>query len=194
MFKWISKLFSRKQPSQKQSGLVLVASTRKPRPMPTPTDTCTVENKNGEEVEYECGHRHAERFTVNIFGEPITFTDAGYAIRELCAECFLARLRTGLIRCALCGFPIMPGDPVAVYGNNKKLFKKEWMTTVGEGKDEDKGVIGCLRWDCCPSGGFFSGHWMGDHYVPAFEGGNIADEVFRTGQAVYVDLNDKDKK
>jgi len=166
----------------------MVASTQEPESMSTPTDTCSVENKTGKEVEYKCGHRHTERFTLNLFGETIEFKDAAFAQRDFCADCGLARLRTGLIRCGICGFAIWPRDPVAVYSDNRD-FKKEWKTTFGEGRE--KRVIGCMRWDCCPSAGFFSGHWMGDHYAQAFKAGSAAAEAFRTGKPVFGNISSK---
>lgn len=191
MFGWISRVLARLRPSSKQPRLVMVASTQEPKPMPTPTDTCTVENKMGQEVEYKCGHRHAERYVLSLFGEIIEFKDVSFAKRELCADCNLARLRLGLIRCVICGFAIWPGDPVAVYADSRK-FKKEWKTTVS--KDKKDRVIGCMRWECCPSGGFFSGHWMGNHFAPAFTTGSAAAEAFLTGKPVLVNSIGKKEK
>lgn len=197
MFGWISRMWMRlkgsstptesastHEPKPPADVLMMVASSQESKSMPPPSDTCTVENKTGQEIEYNCGHRCAKQFTISLFGESLEPSDAGHAQSELCAECLLAKLRPSIIRCALCGFGIMPGDRVAAYADNGK-FKKEWKTTIGDG--EKKGVIGCMRWECCPSGGFFAGHWMGDHFVSAFAAGCMVAEVFQAGKSMHVD-------
>lgn len=153
MFGWFSKVLA----SLKYALYLDGVSAPEPKRL-TPTDTCAVEDKHGPEIEYKCGHRHAERFTLNLFGEPITLTDAGYARRELCAECLLASMRRGLIRCAACGLSILYGEAVAVYVDNGG-FKEEWKTPVVTGRE--RGAIACLRENCCPSAGFFTGYWTG---------------------------------
>ena len=188
MFKWLAEIWHRIWNSEKFS---VVASSYEQKPMPKPTDVCVVENKTGPEVEYLCGHRHAERFTLNMFGETFMPKSTTVAKRKLCSECQLERLKKVIIRCAACGFVIWPGEGVAVYADSRK-FNKDWKTTIGDGKK--KGVIGCLRWDCCPSGGFFAGHWMGDHFESAFEGGTAVAEVFRTGKPLIIDNIDKKEK
>jgi len=100
--------------------------------------------------------------------------------RELCPDCLTAELRQVTIRCALCGFAIFPGEPVALYGGPKSSFRGTAGTAEHDGQ-----YVGCLRCDCCPSGGFFAGHWDGQRVVPAFAGGgSAAAEAMRTGQTV----------
>lgn len=187
MRKILRKIFGREKKSHRMG---VVASTHEPEQMPEPTDTCAVVDVSGPEADYECGHRHPERFALNLYGEKIEMTDEGYSARKFCANCHLAELKKLIIRCAKCGFHIMPGDGVALYCYDKKLFKKsERITFVGEG--DEKGVIGCMRWDCCPSGGFFAGHWTGDHFQSAFAGGSAAGEALRTGQVVIGNIGGK---
>ncbi len=170
--------------------LVMVASTQEPEAMPPSTDTCLITDQAGPEVDYECGHRHHERFIINIFGEPIELTPEAYAKRERCAQCRLKLIKESTIRCAECGFGIRSGQPVALYSADSVC--SAWATYVGERKQI---VIGCMRWDCCPSGCFFAGHWMGNHFRAAFAGGaTAAAEVFRTGEPVFTVVGDPKEK
>ncbi|MBP6859706.1 MAG: hypothetical protein KBC69_03765 [Candidatus Magasanikbacteria bacterium] len=170
--------------------LVMVVSTQEQEVLPPSTDSCLITDQSGPEVEYQCGHRHHERFIINIFGEPIELTDEAYAKRERCAQCRLTLIKECVIRCAQCGFGIRPGEAVALY--TAESVNSAWATYVGE---RAKLVIGCMRWDCCPSGGFFAGHWTGKHFQAAFEGGGTAAaEVFRTGEAVFTTVGGPKEK
>lgn len=104
---------------------------------------------------HSCGHRGAKWFTLSVYGEETK------KIKHKCAECCIEELKEVVIRCALCGLPIYPGEGVAIYYKDSGAVVLENPVLVG--KD---GVIGCLRWDCCPSGGFFAGHWSLDGYQP----------------------------
>jgi len=190
MISFLKKLFGRKNNGPARIGVVV--STHEAKPMPDPTDTCAVVDVSGPEVDYECGHRHPERFMIDLYGMKIGLNEEGLAERKLCANCHLVKLKSATIRCAKCGFVIMPGDGVALYCYDRKLFKKTgWITFVGEGRE--KSVIGCLRWDCCPSGGFFAGHWTGDQFQSAFAGGSAAAEAMRTGQVVVSNIGGNDE-
>lgn|SRR3989344_239581 len=192
MFEWISRLLARHPKPQDPGVAASTPSTHRFELRPTPTDTCAIEDKNGPEVEYQCGHRHAECFTLNLFGDRTVFTnDSYFAEREVCPECRLDRLRPSIIHCVHCGFGIMPGDNVMLYVDHDR-FKKEWKTTVDEGTYNI--VIGCRRWSCCESLSCY-GYWMGDCFVPISEAGSNAKahKASRFQHAVFARMRDEDE-
>lgn len=71
-----------------------------------------------------------------------------------CPACYAEIVKKSTIRCCFCGGEIMPDDGVALYGKGSTGIH-ESATILEDGES----VIGCLRWDCCPSGGFFGGYW-----------------------------------
>jgi hypothetical protein len=56
----------------------------------------------------------------------------------------------------------MPGDGVALYGKGSTGIHES--ATI---LDDGVSAVGCLRWDCCPSGGFFAGSWTEEGFKPA---------------------------
>ena len=105
---------------------------------------------------YSCGHRGPRRFAFNAYG-----VEVGYNNQEkLCPACALDLAYREIIQCSLCGLSIVPGSPVALYDASSPDLRKDGITFVGEF------AIGCLRWNCCPCGGFFSGHWTRDGFEP----------------------------
>ncbi len=135
-----------------------------PEPIISRSDLCEVVDREGQIVDHKCGHPDAERFTLVAFGEIFQVDSDLLQQREFCGDCHLKRLRSSLIRCALCGRPIRPKSIVAVFPDDNK-YKAEWKTTVGEG--DSQGVIVCIRDGCSPGLHSFSGVWMGDHFKPA---------------------------
>lgn len=126
--------------------------------------------------DYPCGHRAPKFFDYDIFGRIIQTRRDEPAPK--CPDCILAEMASVFCRCALCGQVIHPGEPVALYAPSRK-FRREWVTEV------KAGVIGCLGWDCCPSGGFFAGHWLKGKFRPAFGNGlSSAAQALATGQVV----------
>lgn len=101
---------------------------------------------------YRCGHRGARKYLIHLWGEQFTPGSK----KSICPACALDELQRTAVRCCLCGFPILPGAPVAVY-DLQSVKPKDYPFAIEDGKY----AVGCLRWDCCPSGGFFDGHWNG---------------------------------
>jgi len=129
---------------------------------------------SGEMKDFGCGHRGPKLYDLDLYGQVMRHNGK---VPDKCGECLTAELRAASCRCALCGLIIMPGDPVALYGPSSE-FKRERVTRVRSG------VLGCLRWDCCPSGAFFAGHWTGKGLRPAFpDGVTVVEQVFASGQA-----------
>lgn len=153
-------------------GMKVVASSRKAESRKTSTDEFEVSAVGFFKRRHACGHRGARKFKLMTYGEETKWISQ----KERCPDCFLAYAKELIIRCALCGFPIVPGAPVVLYWHGSDPIRKD-ATRV------DDHVMGCLRWDCCPSGGFFAGHWTGRGFAPAFPGGRtIAEQALATGE------------
>jgi len=160
-------------------GMTAVATVPEPEGLPEPTNEIIFVANSTELIDYDCGHEGPVDFDYDIFGERVdTDTDKLREEHDRCPECIVVEMREIIIRCVLCGHAILPGSPVAVYAGGKGMRKKIAV------RAPDGGYIGCMRWDCCPSGGFFAGHWTGKDFRPAFEHGSAAAETFATGEVV----------
>lgn len=104
---------------------------------------------------HKCGHRGFIRYNLSIKGAR---TKANW-FESKCPECRIAELEKEFISCALCGLYIAPGDPIALY-NASNEYVNPW-AQIHIDPNQNRWAIGCMRWDCCPSGGFFAGHWLG---------------------------------
>lgn len=109
--------------------------------------------------QYQCGHRGPRWFKISTWGEETKKIKNP----QRCPDCMLEYFKKVLIRCAVCGRHIAPGDPVALYSTISKDLRIEIATMV-----DKETVVGCLRRGCCPSGGFFAGHWDGEKVRFAF--------------------------
>lgn len=137
--------------------------------------------ESDKKVRWGCGHMAWKKFFMNFWGERQYPARHVFRGRRLCPDCALEIFRRESIRCVLCGLAILPGHPVACYGGGEGL-RTDIATRTDKGD-----WLGCLRWNCCPSGGFFAGHWNGKKFIGAFdEGRAAAAEVFATGKAVAV--------
>lgn len=146
-----------------------------PSRLPMSRDDCSVFAASEDQNEYQCGHTGPKTFRLNMWG----LESKEFAQKERCPSCFLERFKQYSIRCVLCGLPIFPGEAVALYHESGGKLRREIGTKV---KDS---YLGCLRWDCCPSGGFFAGHWTEEGFRPGFPDGLTSAELaFKTGKIV----------
>lgn len=155
-------------------GFVVVASSGPDLPASAPVDRnlTKIEVLDPEEMLFECGHRGAREILVTLYGETALIKGKKFKPEgTMCPECLLDRLKKISIQCALCGAPILPGESVALYHKESLDVRKEWATYVGNA------VIGCLRMVCCPSGGFFAGHWTTEGFQSSFEGRTMTEEA-----------------
>jgi hypothetical protein len=121
----------------------------------------------------KCGHLGPQRASLNFWGNIREFEikrriwdtlKSVFGLRPIqynevpCPECIFKSMKEHAVRCALCGTGILPGEGVALYHSSGPIPHFELATKVG------KCVVGCLGWNCCPSGGFFSGHWTEDGF------------------------------
>lgn len=162
-------------------GMQVVASTREePPPRPEPTDALASVEETGRKVRFACGHRASKKFKIDFFGEVRAASDELLKKRERCGPCEAQRLAKIVARCALCGRAILPGEGVAAYADDPE-YKETWKTRIGS---DTQGVLGCLSMDCCPSGGFFAGHWTEEGFRPAHAHGTAMAEAMATGKIV----------
>lgn len=138
-----------------------------------------VERSTGLPRTYKCGHSGAQWFRLHMYGEETVRIQQ----EEQCPECFLHDIKQHIIHCALCGLPIVPGDPVALYSATSPDLLMNIARVAREGV-----VVGCMRWDCCPSGGFFAGHWSEQGFEPAFSGRIGAGEAIATDEVIMVNI------
>lgn len=155
-----------------------------------PGDICSFEEAEGLVVKFiACGHIVSREATWTFWGERkigvclddkhVSEVDGEKIALTLCPRCEFEELSRLSIRCVLCGVAIFPGEPVAVYSRRSRGMRKKIGTLVGEN------YLGCMSWDCCPSGGFWGGHWTENGFISAFpDGGSVADEVMRTGKPI----------
>lgn len=108
---------------------------------------------------YSCGHTGPRAYKIRIWGTELKPNPQNS--EKLCPDCDLEKLQEVAIRCCFCGFPILPGRAVALY-NAGSIAEKDYPITVLDGTY----AVGCMRMDCCPSGGFFSGYWNGRDIDP----------------------------
>jgi hypothetical protein len=132
----------------------------------------------------KCGHNGPNSGVITVYGHPLILEETKKEERDtMCLECTTRRLKEHSIRCSLCGYGIISGNSVALYHKNSGSISLQHATFVNDS------AIGCMRWKCCPSYGFFASHWTAKGFRPAFDGGSsIAQEAFRTGKPVSVDL------
>ena len=131
-------------------------------------------------LEYGCGHQGIGLFKVNLYGgDEIAPNENVLCKRLKCPNCMVIELLAKTIRCARCGLAIMPGEGVAKYSRAK--YDPEYATVDGDC------VIGCLRWECCPSGGYIVGNWNGEKIVPLYGGKTVTAHVLSRGRIIYVD-------
>lgn len=118
----------------------------------------------------QCGHFGPQKFEVTLWGNeqhgyelPAKFISGVIkktAAKDfLCPRCHFERMKDGAIRCCLCGGSILPDDGIALYAATSAGVH-ETATII------DGSAVGCLRMDCCPSGGFYAGTWSGESIIP----------------------------
>lgn len=163
-------------------GLTVIASAgavAQPSKLPKSTDVCVVSNESEEQRTYACGHEGSATFRLNMYG----IESAKFDQRERCPACWVARVEKYVARCALCGLPIFPGDGVALYHESSPGLRRDIGTKIGDS------FAGCMRWDCCPSGGFFAGHWTEEGFRSAFpDDRTAAGTAATTGKVVIPDV------
>ena len=139
----------------------------------------------------ECGHEGAQEFKFNIWGnargkklkDKCIKQENGVATTDgICPKCYFEKIKKATIRCCLCGNAILPGDGIALYHKSSENIRADTATFVGDS------AVGCLLWDCCPSGGFFAGHWTFEGFESAFDVQSAAGKAFSTGQPVITNV------
>jgi len=72
------------------------------------------------------------------------------------------------VACGLCGDMMLPGSKLWLYTpEDKKDFNKPAVLSVGEG--EDRSLVACLGWECCPTAGLVCGELGEARKITLFE-------------------------
>lgn len=127
--------------------------------LPIPHNTVSAIHQSAETVLCECGHHGPASYSIDAYGTVFS----GINNHRWCPECLIFMFQRQTTRCALCGHTICPGDDVALYDENDALPYTYVSTKIGDS------FVGCMRDDCCPSGGFFAGHWTEAGFQSAFK-------------------------
>jgi hypothetical protein len=160
-------------------GLQVVMSVgSEKKPLPVATDVMEIAERSPKVKKYSCGHSGAVWFVMDLFGEH----SKRFKDNPRCPECEIVRWKKHCIKCASCGLIITPGDAVALYHESSPGLLVQTAKKVGDS------YIGCMRWDCCPCGGFFSGYWTENGFKPAFESSTAAGESARTGKITITEI------
>lgn len=127
--------------------------------LPATNDQIALVESGGGSVTASCGHPSHGSLVFDVYGQKVTGDG-----QRLCPDCSKEELAKIVIRCALCGLPILPGDPVSIYDDDGADIMDDIAHRVGES------VLGCNRWDCCTPGAF-AGHWGGPEkgFISAFK-------------------------
>jgi len=132
---------------------------------------------------YECGHSGPKSFKIDAYGSEMTPKG-----RKYCPDCAQKWFKENVIRCPICGLPIMPGDGVISYVPSNRMSHRKAGYVVPKGEVCEGAILGCLRWDCADTAAGLCGHWDGRKVQPLFSSGqSIVGEAFATGNVVCVD-------
>ena len=132
--------------------LVSIVVVRRLRGRRVSTDGFSfVAKKDARTVGFGCGHAGPDEIVYEVYGVKIKGQFAQGSPN--CPECCLKQMRQLIIRCAVCGRPIMPGAVVHLYSSVPSA-KPEWTTRhAGE-------LVLCNHADC--EGGNPCGRWNGE--------------------------------
>jgi hypothetical protein len=122
-------------------------------------------------VRYACGHRGPLSYRFEYMGFDFRLNPNIVANRKLCPDCIWKEMRPKIIRCAVCGAPILPG-PVQLLGSERE-YNKEW-ATLGDGRPM---VHANLRCGDSPEP---DGEWDGEQYrrlIPQPSSGGVISLV-----------------
>lgn len=124
----------------------------------------TIHNREGEVVEFKCGHRSESFFCFMVWGSVASLSGACLLKRELCVDCHLHMLRQKAIRCCACGGPILPGDGTAfgTVGASNGQWKETLFESALDGRKLTH-AINCVR-TACIEGAAWNGEWTGEFY------------------------------
>ncbi|MBI4435735.1 hypothetical protein HY630_03620 [Candidatus Uhrbacteria bacterium] len=98
-----------------------------------------------------------------------------------CTACRFVAEFQGAIECAYCHEVIFPGDPVSTYSPMADELPEGFEARATR---TCNGFVGCMGWECCPTGGFFSGEWTAEGIRTGFATGTAAGDAFKGGGIV----------
>lgn len=99
-----------------------------------------------------CGHKTKLLTRVNVFGQTVFLSLNKKKEIRYCASCHAK----AVIKCAWCGEPILPDEPITLYTPKKDFKVPEYAVVYNQ---EPLQLVGCLGWECC-SGIDRAGFWV----------------------------------
>jgi hypothetical protein len=144
-------------------GIIFSTNPPDPSKLPEPDFTSKVIKHSRFPWRHKCGHKGHIHYSLSIKGE----MTKKLWFDPQCPDCKIPELEKDVISCALCGLAITPGEGVALYNSKLPDVNAEFAYVITTDADGDW-VAGCMRMNCCPSGGYFAGNWMGheEGFVP----------------------------
>ena len=155
----VSATLGREKVEGPRGELIIASAGAGPDPakLPASNDQIVLAWSSRWQTLHQCGHHGPRAYQLTIFG----LTTRKIKDQRFCPDCGIADAKQFIIRCCLCGLPIFPGDPVAIY-NSEHIIKSSYVHST------DDVALGCCRHDCCISLGFFSGHWTPEGFQSYF--------------------------
>lgn len=87
------------------------------------------------------------------------------------------------VACGHCGEMMLPGSKIWLYRPEKsEEFDKAAVLSVGEG--EERALVACLGWDCCPTAALMCGELSESRTIIPFE--SIMQKALRTNEPIIV--------
>lgn len=111
---------------------------------------------NGRTYMAKCGHKTKKRDTISVFGnqEEIVMNVKKGGKIEFCHHCF----EKMIIKCAWCGEPIFPDNPITLFTpNDKDFIVSEYAVIYNK---DPLALVGCLRVNCADTGADKAGFWV----------------------------------
>lgn len=143
-----------------------------------------------------CGHTQWRLETLILDGQVLRRSNPNFSTRVgrlpswlhrffAPKQCTLCRFKDQLeaaIACAFCKGVIYRGEPVSIcmpVGKLPEGFRARATQTPS-------GFVGCMSEDCCPTSGFFAGHWVGNGVRTSFSTGTAA---FHSGDITILNFS-----
>ena len=105
-----------------------------------------------------CGHEMKLEDNVKVFDQEVRIkTQLRDGQPDYCLDCLVKMA----IRCAWCGEPILPGEPITLYSLSPIVLDKTRPDYTVKYLDGDRlCYVGCMRWNCADSGADRAGSWV----------------------------------
>jgi hypothetical protein len=129
-------------------------------PAQATTDTIEIHEQSNTYKTFDCRHGGPVWFVLNMYGTKPTRLES----KTDCPECLIEKIKLHSIRCANCGYIILPGEDVGLFNTTRTYLPHK-----NKGTFADRGnnlIIGCTRPRCCQLGIHAVGTWTEKGFIP----------------------------